>query len=52
MKIIKKIMKWIMSKVTKFLTDLMIITIRGIEWCIFIGLYSAVELFNKLKMVI
>lgn len=41
-----------MSKVKEFSTDLMIITIRGIEWCIFIGLYSAVELFNKLKMVI
>ena len=52
MKIIKKIMKWIMSKVTKFSADLMITTIRGIEWCSFVGLYSAVELFNKLKMVI
>ena len=42
-----------MSKVIKFLTDLMINTIIGIEWCIFIGLYSAVELFNKCsKMVI
>ena len=42
-----------MSKVKKFSTDLTIITIMGIEWCIFIGLYSAVELFNKiLKMVI
>ena len=48
MKIIKKIMKWIMSKVKKFSTDLMIITIIGIEWCIFVGLYSAVELFNKI----
>ena len=48
MKIIKKIMKWIMSKVKKFFTDLMITTIIGIEWCIFIGLYSAVELFNKI----
>ena len=45
-------MKWIMSKVTKFFTDLAINLIMGIEWCIFIGLYSAVELFNKLKMVI
>ena len=42
-----------MSKVKKFLTDLTIITIIGLEWCIFIGLYSAVELFNKCsKMVI
>ena len=41
-----------MSKVTKFLTDLMINIIIGIEWCVFIGLYSFVELFNKLKMVI
>lgn len=40
-------MKWIMSKVKKFSTDLMINTIIGIEWFIFIGLYSAVELFNK-----
>ena len=38
-----------MSKVKNFSTDLMIITIIGIEWCIFIGLYSAVELFNKIK---
>lgn len=46
-------MKWIMSKVTKFFTDLAINLIIGIEWCIFIGLYSAVELFNKCsKMVI
>ena len=37
-----------MSKVRKFSTDLMIITIIGIEWCIFVGLYSAVELFNKI----
>ena len=37
-----------MSKVTDFLTELMIMTIIGIEWCIFIGLYSAVELFNKI----
>ena len=42
-----------MIKVKKFLTDLMINTIIGIEWCIFIGLYSVVELFNKCsKMVI
>lgn len=42
-----------MSKVKKIFTDLMIITIKGIVWCIFIGLYSAVELFNKYsKMVI
>ena len=44
-------MKWIMSKVTKFLTDLMITTIMGIEWCIFVGLYSAVELFNKYSKI-
>lgn len=37
-----------MSKVKKFSTDLIISTITGIEWCIFIGLYSAVELFNKI----
>ena len=37
-----------MIKVTKFLTDLMITTIIGIEWCIFVGLYSAVELFKKI----
>lgn len=37
-----------MSKVIKFLTDLMITTIKGIEWCIFVGIYSAVELFNKI----
>ena len=48
MKKIKKIMKWIMSKVGGFLTDLAAMTIIGLEWCIFIGLYSAVELFNKL----
>lgn len=42
-----------MSKVTKFFTDLAINIIIGIEWFIFIGLYSAVELFNKCsKMVI
>ena len=40
-------MKWIMSKVTEFLTALLINTIMGIEWCIFVGLYSAVELFKK-----
>ena len=46
-------MKWIMSKVKEFLTALMINTIIGLEWLIFIGLYSAVELFNKCsKMVI
>lgn len=37
-----------MSKVTEFSTDLMINTIIGIEWFIFVGLYSAVELFNKI----
>lgn len=37
-----------MSKVTTFSTDLIISTIIGIEWCIFVGLYSAVELFNKI----
>lgn len=41
-------MKWIMSKVIKFSTDLMINTIIGLEWFIFVGLYSAVELFNKI----
>ena len=44
-------MKWIMSKVTKFCQELMILTIRGIEWCIFGGLYSAVELFNKINIL-
>ena len=44
-------MKWIMSKVKKFLTDLFIITIKGIEWCIFIGLYSIVQLFNKCSKI-
>ena len=37
-----------MSKVIKFLTDFAIIMIIGIEWGIFICLYSAVELFNKI----
>ena len=37
-----------MSKVTEFLTALLINTIIRIEWCIFVGLYSAVELFNKI----
>ena len=37
-----------MSKVIKYSTDLMIIIIIGIEWCTFVGLYSAVELFNKI----
>lgn len=37
-----------MSKVKKFSTDLMITIIIGIEWCVFVGLYSAVELFNKI----
>ena len=40
-----------MSKVKKFLTDLTITTIIGIEWCIFVGLYSAVELFNKYSKI-
>ena len=37
-----------MSKVTKFSMDLAIILIIGLEWCIFVCLYSAVELFNKI----
>ena len=37
-----------MSKVKKFSTDLLTITIMGIVWCTFVGLYSAVELFNKI----
>ena len=37
-----------MSKVTEFLMALMFMTIKGIEWFVFIGLYSAVELFNKM----
>ena len=41
-----------MIKVTEFSTDLMFNTLIGIEWCIFIGLYSAVELFNKIKKII
>ena len=41
-------MKLIMSKVTEFSTALLINTIIGIEWCIFAGLYSVVELFNKI----
>ena len=44
-------MKLIMSKVTEFLTALLINTIIGIEWCIFVGLYSAVELFNKYSKI-
>lgn len=41
-----------MSKVTEFSTDLMINIIIGIEWCIFVGLYSAVELFNKIFKIV
>ena len=37
-----------MSKVGIFFTDLAINIIIGIEWGIFIVLYSAVELFNKI----
>ena len=36
-----------MSKVLNFSTYLMINIIMGLEWCLFIGLYSAVELFKK-----
>ena len=35
-------MKWIMIKVKEILTVLLIISIIGLVWCAFIGLYSAV----------
>lgn len=41
-----------MSKVKKFSTDLIISIITGIEIILFIGLYSAVELFNKIFKIV
>lgn len=41
-----------MSKITKFSTDLLFNIIIGLEWCIFLGLYSAVELFNKILKIV
>ena len=35
-------MKWIMIKVKEVLTVLLAISIIGLVWCAFIGIYSAV----------
>ena len=48
-------MKWIMIKVKEVLTVLLIISIIGLLWCAFVGIYSAIVgtiISTILKMVI
>ena len=40
-----------MSKVTEYSMYIMVIILIGIEWGVFLSLYSAVELFNKIKKI-
>ena len=38
---------WLLNDEYEKIKDKVILII-GLEWCIFVGLYSAVELFNKI----